>query len=533
MTDSETQMRVLLLAGLGPYFKNGDYLDGTLFDAGAADALGAAYQRIAGRRVRLDALRWRRNGSDQPLLRPPRVLLSHLTAATLRAILDRSEVDHEFFALEDVWAGSAEPPAGPFEVVALSTTFICDRRTLALAIDWIQERYPAATLVVGGQYSNLKYRDILADHPSVRFIVRGDGEVAVPRLFAALRGGGDLEEVPNLIGRDADGRVVENPIEYIDLDGFASPSFAGHQEHVPYESMRGCPFSCKFCSYPAASPKWRFKSAQKISADWARYAEENGARLVRAMDSTFTVPPRRFRELLRLLRDVPVRWEAYARTDDITDAELVRDLEEAHCTALSFGFESMSQASLERMNKRTVPADNMRAIELLADSAVDYRGGFMVGYPGETPDDYAETHRFLVERFVGRFLLSVFSLVDETMPVWADAREHRLVVLDQTEPAYAWSHKGMDVATARRLLTATLDEARWKNEDGVLMLWQMQYETPLIPDATPQKSRRVEKLIERLAFLPRDLGEGEDARRRFDAIAAELGSLGVFLEAPC
>jgi anaerobic magnesium-protoporphyrin IX monomethyl ester cyclase len=526
-------MRVLLLAGLGPYFKNGDYLDGTLFDAGAAEPLGAAYQRVAGRRVRLDALRWRKNGTDLPLMRPPRVLLSHLTAATLRGILDRSEVEHEFFALEDLWDGTGEPPAGPFDVVALSTTFICDRRTLALAIGWISDRYPAATLLLGGQYSNLKYKEILADHPSVRFIVRGDGEVAVPRLFAALRAGGAYEEVPNLIGRDRDGRLVENRVEYIDLDGFASPSFAGLQEHVPYESMRGCPYSCKFCSYPAASPKWRFKSAEKIRGDWARYAADNGTRLIRAMDSTFTVPPRRFRDLLGLLRDVPVHWEAYARTDDISDADLVRELEDAHCTALSFGFESMSQASLERMNKRTLPADNVRAIELLADSAVDYRGGFMVGYPGETPEDYAETHRFLVERFVGRFLLSVFSLVDETMPVWADAREHRLVVLDQAEPAYAWKHKGMDVATARRLLTATLDEARWKNEAGVLMLWQMQYETPLVPDATPQVNRRIEKLVERLAFLPRDLGEGADARRRFDAIIGELGELGVHLEAPC
>ncbi|HEU5059602.1 MAG TPA: radical SAM protein [Kofleriaceae bacterium] len=526
-------MRVLLLAGLGPYFKNGDYLDGTLFDAGAAEELGAVYRRLAGRPVQLDALRWRKNGTDVPLLRPPRVLLSHLTAATVRGILDRSEVEHEFFALEDLWAGTGEPPPGPFDLVALSTTFICDRRTLALAIGWIEERYPAATLLLGGQYSNLKWRDILADHPAVRFIIRGDGEVALPRLVMALRGRAGLEEVPNLVGRDGTGQLVENPIEYIDLEGVPSPSFAGLQEHVPYESMRGCPYSCKFCSYPAASPKWRFKSAEKIHGDWVRYAADNGTRLIRAMDSTFTVPPRRFRDLLRLLRDVHVHWEAYARTDDITDAELVRELEEAHCAALSFGFESMSQDSLERMNKRTVPADNLRAIDLLADSAVDYRGGFMVGYPGETPEDYAETHRFLVERFVGRFLLSVFSLVDETMPVWSDAREHRLVVLDPAQPAYAWSHRGMDVATARRLLTATLDEARWKNEEGVLMLWQMQYETPLVPDATPQVNRRVEKLVERLAFLPRDHRDDEQARRRFAALLAELGELGVSLEAPC
>ncbi len=527
-------MRVLLLAGLGPYFKNGDYLDGTLFDAEGVARLAPIYRQIAGRSVDLQELTWRGAGGERPLLRPPRVLLSHLTGATLRHILARAEVDHELFALEDLWTGTGEPPAGDFDVVALSTSFICDRRTLRRAIDWVRERHPGARLVLGGQYSNLKWRDILAEHPDVDFIVRGDGEVAFPRLLAALRGAGALEDVPNLVGRGPGG-IVENRFEYIDLDAFPSPGFDGVQEHVPYESMRGCPYACKFCSYPSASPKWRFKSAEKIRADWARYAAENGTRLIRAMDSTFTVPPRRFRELLGLLRDVPIRWEAYSRTDDITDADLVHELEDAHCAALSFGFESMSEGSLEKMNKRTVPADNRRAVELLADSAVDYRGGFMVGYPGETPEDYAETHRYLTGGFVGRFLLSVFALVDETMPVWADAPRHQLRVIDPVEPAYAWAHAGMDVATARRLLTGTLDEARWKNESGVLMLWQMQYDTPLVPDASPQANRRIEKLVERLAFLPRDFPDADAAGRRFASIERELEALGVEWRggAPC
>lgn len=519
-------MRVLLLAGLGPYFKNGDYLDGTLFDP------ATEVRRVGSRRIDLGALRSRRDGRELALLRPRRALLSHLTAATVRGILERADVEHAFVPLEDVWAGTAVLPAGDIDVVALSTTFICDRRTLRRAIDWITERYSAATLVLGGQYSNLKYREIVATYPQVHYIIRGDGEIALPRLLDALRGTAALEDVSNLVGRvPGSERMIENEVEYIDMNAFPSPRFAGVQEHVPYESMRGCPYSCKFCSYPAASPKWRFKSAQKIRDDWAMYAADNGTKLIRAMDSTFTVPPGRFRELLALLRDVPIRWEAYARTDHIVDAEIVRELEQAHCVALSFGFESMSEASLEKMNKRTIPDDNKRAVDLLANSSVDYRGGFMVGYPGETPEDYASTHDFLVNGFVGRFLLSVFALVDETMPVWNDAGTHRLRVLDPVEPAYAWSHAGMDATTAGSLLKHTLDEARWKNEDGVLMLWQMSYDMPLVPDATPQVNRRIEKLVERVAFTAKDFVDADQQDRRLDASLGELANLGVVLDA--
>lgn len=527
-------MRVLLLAGLGPYFKNGDYLDGTLFDPDARSGLEETYRRIAGRAIDLADLRWGKNGASTPLLRPPRVLLSHLTAATLEGILNAHNIEHEFFSLEDMW--SRQPgPAGPFDVVALSTSFICDRRALATAVTWVRDHHPEARLVLGGQYSNLKYRQILAEDPRLCYIVRGDGEAAFPALLAALSGQGDLESVPNLVGRPEPGAaVVENPFEYVDLDRYPAPRFDGPQEHVPYESMRGCPFACKFCSYPAASPKWRFKSAETIAGDWRAYAATNQTWLIRAMDSTFTVPPSRFRQLLDLLADGPVQWEAYSRTDHITDAELVAKLEAARCRALSFGFESMNNDSLARMDKRTVADDNRRAVDLLADSSVDFRGGFMVGYPGETPEDFADTHAYLVSGFVGRFLLSVFSLVDETMPVWRDADKHRLRVLDPTEPAYAWSHAGMDVETAWSLLTRTLDEARWNNDRGVLMLWQMKYETPLVPEASPQVNRRIEKLIERLGFLGKDFASDPDARAaaRFDAIVAELAELGVSLADP-
>ena len=55
------------------------------------------------------------------------------------------------------------------------------------------------------------------------------------------------------------------------------------------------------------------------------------------------------------------------------------------------------------MNKRVSSAQNERAHTLLEGSGVDLRTSFMVGYPGETPEDYELTHRFIVDRVRGRF----------------------------------------------------------------------------------------------------------------------------------
>jgi anaerobic magnesium-protoporphyrin IX monomethyl ester cyclase len=87
----------------------------------------------------------------------------------LESILYGLGEDHESFHLDHLWTGDAEPRTTNPEVMLLSTTFICNRPTLARAIGWIDDRYPGVPLILGGQYSNLKYATILRDHPQVSF----------------------------------------------------------------------------------------------------------------------------------------------------------------------------------------------------------------------------------------------------------------------------------------------------------------------------------------------------------------------------
>jgi hypothetical protein len=453
--------------------------------------------------------------------------MPNLTAQTLQCILDDARIAHDFLDLEDVWVG-LEPVARDYDLVALSTTFICNFQILRRALNWVRSHFPSATIVLGGQFSNLKYAGILARFPCVDFIVRGDAEEAFPRLLHAIDRGERIEGIPNIVwGNPLSGETRGNQISYIDLESWPSPKFPGKQRMVPYESMRGCPFGCKYCSYPSASPKWRYKSAQRICNDWKTYARNNGTEHIRCMDSTFTVPPARFTALLETIPETNVSWEAYARANAIKEAVTVDALERAHCRSLSIGFESMSSKSLNYMGKGITPEQNLRALQLLSDSRIELRASFMVGYPGETPDDYACTHRFLVCGFEGQFRLSVFSFLDETMPVWTDAARYQIELTDPENPDYSWKHCGMDVETARRLQLQTIREVRWKNERAVLSLWQGSYDEPLIPGLNHQENNRIEKLVERLAFLPKDFESETSGTARFNAIENELSNFGV------
>jgi hypothetical protein len=206
----------------------------------------------------------------------------------------------------------------------------------------------------------------------------------------------------------------------------------------------------------------------------------------------------------------------------ITGRETVDRLAEAHCATLSIGFESMSPKSLELMHKQVRAEHNRRAHDALSGGPVKYRTSFMCGYPGEAPEDYELTHQYLVGEYTGHFMLSVFSMTDETMPVWQDAERLQIEVADFEDPDAAWSHVGMNDVTAKQLRKRTLDEVRVRSDDAVLLLWQTDYHTPLIPTASVKASLWAEKLVERLGMLPLDV---PDPRRRVEAAADLLSSL--------
>lgn len=526
-------MRALLLSGLGPSYLNSSYLAGSLFDdGGPREHVNAALNRAGLEDFDLFQLHYEHSGQMRPLLRPRRVgpddpTEPHLTTLTVESILEAGGYDYELVDLEDVWSGTAVLPAGDFDVALLSTTYIWNESGLTEAVGWVERHAPGIRLILGGQYTNLKYMRALALHDCVLGVIRGDGENALPAALDALGSGRSLETVPNLVWRD-DEQIRVNPYVYIDIDAFPSPRFTGTRVIVPYESMRGCPFDCKFCSYPLASPRWRYKSADKIRDDWTRYVDENDARLISAMDSTFTVPPTRLRRLMEILPETGVPWEGFSRANVIDSAEWVEAMCRAHCHQLIIGFESMSDRVLRLMSKRVNAKQNRRAHEVLRHGDLRYAVSFMIGYPGETAEDFAETAAFLVQEFEGRFNLQTFSIKDETMPLWEDREELRIVADDLANVDGAWSHVGMTSDEARALQWETLDRVRKVNDHAICAQWRRQYQYwHLMPHVHRRTNLAVEKCVERLAMAPRDYPDVARAGREIRVQLDRLNGLGV------
>jgi hypothetical protein len=220
-----------------------------------------------------------------------------------------------------------------------------------------------------------------------------------------------------------------------------------------------------------------------------------------------------------------VPWECYSRANSIKDAQYVDALAAAHCKRVQIGFESMHEPTLRRMSKRVTAKQNRNALDVLKGGPVGYTVFFMVGYPGETPEGFAETRDYLLEEYSGYFMLHLFSVADETMPLWSDREELQIQVDDPFDSDSQWSHIGMDSASARVLQAETLDLVRRGNDDAVNMLWQGEFQHPLMPHLPDADNMRVEKAVERLAMSSRDF---PDAAAGADQVRSQLDTLSAW-----
>ena len=526
-------MKILLLSGLGPSWPQGSaFYDSNMLNQTFLDK--DCYHDGLKREISLDDFYLKNtNGEIIKLFRKRNGIEKNLTSLTLEGILNNCNCEYQYLDLEKVWNNIKIEENKDIDYIFLSTTFICNLSDLKFALDWCQRNFPNKKVIIGGQFSNLKYKKILQEFPSVLYVMRGDGEIAIPALIDYLNNKDiGLENIPNLVWRK-DKEIITNNVEMVNVNEIPAIDIKDHVDNMYYESMRGCAYSCKFCSFPAASPVWRYKSAEKIADDWIFYSDKFGVKRIRAMDSAFTFPPKRLVELMKLLKEKNIEWEAYSRADVISSPEIIKSLEYANCRLLSIGFESLSDNTLKYMNKRTTAEINRKANDLLNKYAtnLDFRGSFIVGFPGETKEDFQKTHDFLVYEYKKQFHLSVFSLVDETMPIWKEAEKYNLVVTDINNPDYNWSHCGMSAKEARELHQQTLFDVRWKNEYAVATEWQLPYDLPLNPNLDFTKNYRIEKLIERLAFVTKDFKENQELINSItQSVVEELRTLGVFIK---
>jgi radical SAM superfamily enzyme YgiQ (UPF0313 family) len=331
---------------------------------------------------------------------------------------------------------------------------------------------PQATIVMGGPGASPIPHQCLEQFPAVDAIVRGEGEWTMQELVNRLDRGESLTGCLGVTYRDRLGTVVHNeprPVE-TELDRLPQPArhlveevyangqyYALLEAHRPVGGIvtsRGCPFSCGFC-YNTVK-RYRMRSPENILEELVLLRRKHNVRFVEFNDILFTANRKRAKRVFELLiqENLGLNFAFKARAPELND-EFVALAKRAGAVQIGFGVESGVQAILDRMNKKTTVAQCAKGIEIVRRHGLRCHTGYVLGYPGETPETIRQTVDFIVGAKPTTLTIDVLLPYPDT-PVYKEAKANGTLVgdwsPDMTEYPWVrlpWVRRREDLEEAR------------------------------------------------------------------------------------
>jgi radical SAM superfamily enzyme YgiQ (UPF0313 family) len=321
-------------------------------------------------------------------------------AAVARDYAEISVIDDNVEAFEEDKVASFSP-----DIVGITSTTPSFPRALEIARR-IKSLDIDAKIVMGGTHVTFRPEEAL--DAGIDIVVRGEGE----KTFLELLRGTPLPEIKGISYYD--GRTRHNPdrelIENLDSIPFPAHEFFPLHKYkiMSIVTSRGCPYSCSYCS---ATRFWRqrvrFRSPDNVVEELERIVGL-GYRLVRFMDSTFTLDKQRAIEICRKIvdRGLDISWSCETRADHLTD-DLLKALSSAGCNLICLGVDSGSQVVLNKNNRQMKVSTIRKAFEKAREYGIRTRAYVTFGLPGETPQSVWETIRLLEDLRPDQILLSL------------------------------------------------------------------------------------------------------------------------------
>jgi radical SAM superfamily enzyme YgiQ (UPF0313 family) len=370
-----------------------------------------------------DYVNWIRGGNLYVAPFEPPLGLAYLTAYVKRLGHDVTLLDMQALLMDSEELGrriKAEKP-DVVGITAMTPTLPAALR----AADIARAQVPASTIVLGGVHPTLDPETVIG-HPSVDFVIRGEGEEAFSQLLHALQNGGDgLGQIQGLCFRTSSGVHISEKAQLGEnLDSIPGADYGAFpvERYIEHNSLlrsvrgismivsRGCPYNCSFCAVQQTmGRKWRFKSPAKVVDEVIRLRDDHGIEGVWFKDSIFNLKPAWTKEFCRLMveRKVGIEWQALTRINLLDEDELIM-MKEAGLTQIDLGIESGSPKSLVRLNKK-ITVDQIKEKVALAKRHLRVFGFFMIGIPGEDEDDVRQTFELAKSLELDRWSWSIYS----------------------------------------------------------------------------------------------------------------------------
>lgn len=280
------------------------------------------------------------------------------------------------------------------------------KQTILRMMKVLRER--GITVIVGGPEPPYHAEEFI--QAGADYVVRGEGEETLSELLGVLSNGtlSRFEKVRGLVFINDDGRIIETPPrpfmhdldslpypdrEAIDIDSYIATWKKHHgMGSVSLITVRGCPFSCAWCSRSVYGETYRRRSPKLVADEVEFLMNRYKPDMLWIADDVFTINHRWLYELRDEFksRNIRIPFECISRADRMNE-EVIKALSDMGCFRVWFGSESGSQRILDAMN-RGVTVEQIRSVTALTRKYGIRSGLFvMFGYDQETIDDIDAT----------------------------------------------------------------------------------------------------------------------------------------------
>jgi B12-binding domain/radical SAM domain protein len=267
------------------------------------------------------------------------------------------------------------------------------------------------TLMAGGPHATANARDTL--DAGFDIVFGYEAEESFPQVLKRLAAGQDFSDIAGIAFLDHARVVMNARSSPVDIEAF--PSFAPKRGmYGPIEITRGCPFACSYCQTShifGVQP--RHRSIAAITRQ-AASLNSRGRKIVRLLSpNAFSygspdgrkLNPDAIRDLLASLREEVPRpgriifgyFPSEVRPEHVTPETLELARSFADNDEIVIGAQSGSRHMLEICRRSHAVEDVLNAVTLARKFGFKVIVDFIVGLPGEGPEDVRETISVLKE----------------------------------------------------------------------------------------------------------------------------------------
>ena len=306
------------------------------------------------------------------------------------------------------------------DIIGISAPFSAQLHNALHTAKLVRTLAPSALIVMGGNHPTVRSEDCFGMTDAIDLACIGEGELTMLEIVRTHSTGAETSTLAGTASRSGRNPARERisaldelPLpayHLIDMEAYFSLYAQGYTERIARRypgseravsliTSRGCPFNCVFCSiHLHMGRKWRSHSVEYVKRHLDLLESRYKVRHIHFEDDNLSADPRRFREILLLLRDrdTMLTWDTPngVRVDSL-NRELIELCKASGCVYLVFGVESGNRRVLHEVVDKNLDLDTVTtAARWCREVGLDTMAFYVIGFPGEQLDEMRDTTRF-------------------------------------------------------------------------------------------------------------------------------------------